>query len=245
MDQLKVQAVLDWPLPKTVKVVRGFLGVAGYYCRFIRNFFTVAAPLTALLKKEAFRWNDATAQAFRALQQALTMAPVLQLPDFDRDFIVECNASGSGVGVVLHQGAGSVAFFSRPISVLHAKLAAYERELIGLVQAVRHWRPYLWGRRFLIHTDHRSLRFLLDQRLTTIPQHHWASKLLGFDFVVEYKPGALNVVADVLSRRDEPSVATIALSAPQFSLFDDIRQEINADIDLSLLRDAIRGGAKR
>jgi hypothetical protein len=172
------------------------------------------------------------------------MLPVLQLLDFDRDFIVESDASGSSVGAVLYQGAGLVAFFSRAISTCHAKIAAYERELIGPVQAVRHWRPYHWGRRFLIRTDHRSLRFLLDQRLTTIPQHHWTSKLLRFDFVVEYKPGVLNVVADALSRRDEPSAVTKALSAPQFSLFDEIRQEINVDSDLSTLQDAIRGGAK-
>ena len=84
----------------------------------------------------------------------------------------------------------------------------------------------------------------LDQRLTTIPQHQWASKLLGFDFVVEYKPGAMNVVADALSHRDEGQGELLALSAPQFSLFDDIRQEINGDIVLSQLHDAIRGGAK-
>lgn len=97
---------------------------------------------------------------------------------------MECNASGSGLGAVLHQGTGLVAFFSKLTASRHAKLAAYERELIGLVQAVRHWRPYLWGRRFLIRTDHCSLRFLLDQRLSTVPQHQWASKLLGFDFGV-------------------------------------------------------------
>jgi hypothetical protein len=244
MDKIKVQAVLDWPVPSSAKAVRGFLGLAGYYRRFIRNFGAIAAPLTALLKKEGFRWNDDAAAAFRALQQALTTAPVLQLPAFDRDFIVECDASGTGMGAVLHQGAGPLAFFSKPIAPRHAKLAAYERELIGLVYAVRHWRPYLWGRRFVVRTDHRSLRFLLDQRLTTIPQHQWASKLLGFDFVVEYKPGALNVVADALSRRDECPLASSALSAPQFQLFDDLRQEINGDVELSQLRDAIRGGAK-
>jgi hypothetical protein len=82
------------------------------------------------------------------------------------------------------------------------KIAAYERELIGLVQAVRHWRPYLWGRPFVVRTDHYALKFMLDQRLSTIPQHHWISKLFGFDFRVEYRPGRLNTVADALSRRD-------------------------------------------
>jgi len=93
-----------------------------------------------------------------------------------------------------------------------------------------------------VRTDHRSLRFLLDQRLTTIPQHQWASKLLGFDFVVEYKPGSLNVVADALSRREEHSSELAALSAPRFEVFDQLRQEINGNSNLSALRDAIRGG---
>jgi hypothetical protein len=174
----------------------------------------IAAPLTALLRKDGFRWNVDVEGAFRALQQALTTAPVLQLPTFDREFIVECDTSGSGFGAILHQGADAVAFFSKPIAPRHAKLAAYERELIGLVQAVRHWQPYLWSRRFVVRTDHRSLRFILDQRLTTIPQHQWVSKLLGFDFVVEYKPGAQNVVADALSRRDKLSGELLSLSTP-------------------------------
>ena len=122
---------------------------------------------------------------------------------------------------MLHQGTGAIAFFSRAIAPRHAKLAAYERELIGLVQAVKHWRPYLWGREFVVRTDHQSLKYLLDQRLSTIPQHHWVAKLLGFDFRVEYKPGAANVVADALSRRDEEASATMAvLSTPSFALFD-------------------------
>jgi hypothetical protein len=114
----------------------------------------------------------------------LTAALVLQLPDFDREFIVECDTFGSGFGAVLHQGMGPVAFYSKQIAPWHTKLAAYERELIELVLAVRHWCPYLWGHPFFIRIDHFSLKFLLDQKLSTIPQHQWASKLLGFDFCV-------------------------------------------------------------
>ena len=108
------------------------------------------------------------------------------MPDFDSPFVVDCDASGTGFGAVLQQGDGPLAFFSRPFAARHHKLAAYERELIGLVQAVRHWRPYLWGRSFRVRTDHYSLKFLLDQRLSTVPQHQWISKLFGFDFTVEY-----------------------------------------------------------
>ena len=120
--------------------------------------------------------------SIRATEIVLSTAPVLQLPDFNKLFIVECDASSVGFGAVLHQEAGPTAFFSRMIAPRHAKLAAYERELIGLVTAVKHWRPYLWGRTFIIRSDHYSLKYILDQRLSTIPQHQWVSKLLGYDF---------------------------------------------------------------
>lgn len=106
----------------------------------------------------------------------------------------------------------------------HHALAAYEWELIGLVHVVRHWRPYLWGCRFLIKTDHYNLKYLLDQRLATIPQNHWVGKLLCFDFTVEYKSGAMNTVADALSRCDTKEGALLALLAPRFDFIDNLRQ---------------------
>jgi len=172
MDPAKVQAIHDWPVPRSARAVRGFLGLAGYYRKFVHNFGSVAAPLTALLKKEGFSWTDAAAAAFDALKAAVTSAPILAMPDFAKDFVVECDASSHGFGAVLIQDAHPIAFFSRPVAPRHRSLAAYERELIGLVHAIRHWRPYLWGRRFLVKTDHYSLKYLLDQRLATIPQHH-------------------------------------------------------------------------
>jgi hypothetical protein len=214
MDPAKVQAIIDWPTPRSPRAVRGFLGLAGYYRKFVHNYCTIAAPLTGLLKKEAFVWDDATATAFATLKAAVTSTPVLAMPDFAKLFIVECDASTSGFGAVLVQEGHPVAFFSRPVAPRHQSLAAYERELIGLVQAVRHWRPYLWGRRFVVKTDHYSLKYLLDQRLATIPQHHWVGKLLGFDFSVEYRSGATNVVADALSRRDHDDGELLAISAP-------------------------------
>ncbi|WVZ49645.1 hypothetical protein U9M48_000985 [Paspalum notatum var. saurae] len=140
-------------------------------------------------------------------------------------FVVDCDASGSGFATVLHQGSGPIAFFSRPFAARHLKLAAYERELIGLVQAVRHWRPYLWGRQFVVRTDYFALKFLLDQRLSTVPQHHWISKLFGFDFTVEYRPGRFNVVADALSCQDVEEMAAAAVTGPSFQLYDSLRLE--------------------
>jgi hypothetical protein len=138
MDPAKVQAIFDWPVPRSARAVRGFLGLAGYYRKFVHNYGTVAAPLTALLKKDGFAWDDQAAAAFGALKAAITSAPVLAMPDFTKTFVVECDASSHGFGAVLVQEGHPVAFFSRPIAPRHRALAAYERELSGLVQAVRH-----------------------------------------------------------------------------------------------------------
>jgi hypothetical protein len=210
-----------------VRAVCAFLGLASYYRRFIRDYDDITTPLTKLLCKDGFRWMAEAEASFGALQQALTHAPVLQLPAFDRPFAIECDALGLGFGVVLHQEVGPVAFFSRQIAARHAKLVAYERELIGLIQAVRHWRPDLWGLTFVVKTVHYSLKYLIDQRLSTIPQHQWVSKLLGFDFRVEYIPGASNTVADALSLRDtEEGSELTPLSTPMFQLFTDLHMPV-------------------
>jgi hypothetical protein len=233
MDAEKVAAVAAWPQPRSARGLRGFLGLAGYYRKFIREFGLIAAPLTRLLRRDAFTWDDDAKAAFEALKGALTSGSVLQMPDFSKPFVVDCDASGVGFGAVLHQTAGPLAYFSKPFVTRHLKLAAYERELIGLVQAMRQWRPYLWGCHFRVRTDHYSLKFLLNQRLSTVPQHQWISKMFSFDFSVEYRSGRLNTVADALSRRDTEEVALsstgavgaglYALSGPSFTLLDAVR----------------------
>jgi hypothetical protein len=189
MDIDKVEAVRPWPLPRIVCTVRGFLGLTGHYRKFIHSYSEITAPLTQLLKWEAFRWTPVADLAFTTLKATLMMTPVLLLPDFSKAFVVDCNASGSRIGVLLDQGAGPIAFFSHTIVPHHSKLAAYERELIRLIKAVCHWRSYLWSCEFIIRTYHFSLKYLLDQRLSTIPQHNWVSKLFWYQFTVEFKPG--------------------------------------------------------
>jgi hypothetical protein len=244
MDPAKVQAIFDWPVPRSAQAVRGFLGLAGYYRKFVPNYGTVAAPLTTLLKKDGFAWDDKAAAAFGALKATVTSAPVLTLPDFTKTFVVECDASSHGFGAVLTQEGHPVAFFSRPIAPRHQALAAYERELIGLVQAVRHWRSYLWGRCFVVKTDHYSLKYLLDQRLSTIPQHHWAGKLLGFTFTVEYRSGATNVVVDALSRRDTEESGLLAISAPHFDFITRLRQAQAMDPALAAIHEGVGVGTR-
>jgi hypothetical protein len=136
MDPAKVQAIQEWSAPRSARAVRGFLGLAGYYRKLVHNYGAIAAPLTALLKEEGFSWGDVAAAAFTTLKAAVTSAPVLAMPDFAKLFTVECDASTLGFGAVLVQEGHPVAFFSRPVAPRHRSLAAYERELIGLVQVV-------------------------------------------------------------------------------------------------------------
>jgi hypothetical protein len=121
----------------------------------------------------------------------------------------------------------------------HRSQATYERELISLVQAVQHWRPHLWGRRFIVKTDHYILKYLLDQRLATIPQHHWVGKLLGFDFSVEYRSGATNVIADALSHRDNEEGEVLAISAPRFDFIERLRHAQATDPALVAIHDEV------
>jgi hypothetical protein len=168
-------------------------------------------PLTALLKGAEFSWTPQAASAFQALKKALVSVPLLWLPNFSKHFYVDCDALGSGFGAMQHQGEGIVAYFNRTVAPRHAKLSPYERESIGLVKVVRNWQPYLWGRSFTVRTDHRSLKYILDQHLTTIPQHTWVTKLFGYDLDVVYHPGKQNAAAYALSRQDEETFSIHAL----------------------------------
>lgn len=160
-DPSKVEAMLKWPKPINITALHGFLGLTSYYRRFVKDYGKIAESLTQMLHKNKFIWTTQSEMAFEQLRAAMTQAPVLALPDFCQVFIVVCDTSEVGVRAVLQQEGRPVSFFSRPFSRHHMKLPAYEKELIGLAKAVRHWRSYLWGRRFVVRTDHCSLKFLL------------------------------------------------------------------------------------
>ena len=145
VDQMKVKTVLEWPMPKSIKGLRGFLGLTGYYRKFIKNYGKVAKPLTDLLKKGAFSWNEEAQQAFEQQRLLITEALVLALLDFSKSFAIECDASGKGIGVVLLQESKPIAYFSKVLADRTAAKSTYEKELIALVLSVQHWRPYLLG----------------------------------------------------------------------------------------------------
>jgi hypothetical protein len=182
VDPSKVTSVVNWPVPKNVKGVRGFLGLTGYYRKFIRDYGKIAKPLTELTKKDGFTWNEGAQTAFEELKVKLTTAPVLALPNFAKDFVIECDASGGGVGAILMQDKRPIAYFSKALGVRNLTKSAYEKELMAVVLAINHWRPYLLGRRFIVSTDQKSLKQLLQQRIVTAEQQNWTAKLLGYDF---------------------------------------------------------------
>ncbi|KAD4178089.1 hypothetical protein E3N88_26680 [Mikania micrantha] len=220
-----VAAVESWPVPSNVREVRGFLGLTGYYRRFIRGYGIIARPLTNLTKKEGFLWSEAALQAFNTLKQALMTAPILCLPDFSKTFTVECDASSEGVGAILTQDKHPIAYFSKGFSPSNRLKSAYDRELLALVLAVQKWNHYLMGHHFLIKTDHYTLKFLLEQRVTTTEQQRLLLKLMPYDFSIIHRSGSENKGADALSRRPQ----LFAISLPHCLDIADIRAALEHD----------------
>lgn len=184
MDPDKVKAELDWPVPVNAKEVRGFLGLTGYYHQFIKDYGKLAQPLTMLTKKEGFFWGQNQVKAFECLKQCLSSFPILTLPDFTKEFFIDCEASGQGFGAVLMQDCQPIAYFSKALSAGTLSKSVYEKEIMALALSIQHWQHYLLGRSFKVYTDHRSSKHLLQQRLTTTDQQCWLAKLMGFQFEV-------------------------------------------------------------
>lgn len=142
-DPKKIEAMQSWPTPKNVRQLRGFLGLTGYYRKFIRNYGEICKPLTIQLKKNAFSWNEEADKAFQTLKEALCSAPVLAMPYFNQPFILETDASDKGMGAVLMQGKRPIAFLSKALGVRNQGLSTYEKEFLALLTAVQKWRHYL------------------------------------------------------------------------------------------------------
>ena len=202
VDQAKVEAIHSWPVPCTVTQVRSFLGLAGFYRRFVKDFSTIAAPLHELTKKGAtFTWAAAQQDAFNTLKDKLTHAPLLQLPDFNKTFELECDASGIGLGGVLLQEGKPVAYFSEKLSGPSLNYSTYDKELLALVRTLETWQHYLWPKEFVIHSDHESLKHIRSQAKLNRRHAKWVEFIESFPYVIKHKKGKENIIADALSRR--------------------------------------------
>ncbi|WVZ52838.1 hypothetical protein U9M48_003857 [Paspalum notatum var. saurae] len=208
VDPSKVSTVTNWKVPEIPKEVRGFLGLAGYYRRFIKKISRIAKPMTSLLEKDAeFRWTNAQQAAFDELKKRLTTAPVLTLPDQQKKFIVYCDASRDGLGCVLMQEGKVIAYASRQLRKHEVNYPTHDLELTAVVHALKIWRHYLYGQRCEIYTDHKSLKYIFTQNELNMRQQRWLELIKDYDMKIHYHPGKANVVTDALSRKSYANMA--------------------------------------
>jgi transposase InsO family protein len=208
VQDYKVKAVKNWPRPESKTQVKSFLGLTGYYRKFIAGYSQIALSLTELTKQSvAFDWKEEHQLAFDRLKEALVQAPVLAHPDPTKPYYIHTDASGFAVSAVLSQDLGQgrqpVAFFSRKMNEAERRYPVHEQELLAIVLAMQEWRCYLYGSPHSVHilTDHRSLQWISTQPTLSQRQARWVEMLSEFSFRIEYIPGKENRVADALSRR--------------------------------------------
>ncbi|KAK1424203.1 hypothetical protein QVD17_19524 [Tagetes erecta] len=203
VDPSKIEAVKKWEAPRTPTEIRQFLGLAGYYRRFIKNFSKVAQPLTLLTRKyQKFVWGEEQEEAFQTLKDKLCHAPILALPEGTDDFVVYCDASHQGLGCVLMQRDKVIAYASRQLNDNEKRYTTHDLELGAVVFALKIWKHYLYGTKCVIYTDHKSLRHIFDQKTLNMRQSRWIELLNDYDCEIRYHPGKANVVADALSRKE-------------------------------------------
>lgn len=212
-DPNKIKAIQEFPVPRNSKNIKQFLGLTGYYRRFIPSFSKVAKPLTDLLKKDKnFEWTTPHMSAFEDLRDALCKEPILQYPDFEKPFILTTDASGYAIGALLSQGdIGKdlpIAYASRTLNDAETRYSPTERELLALVYAVKHFRPYIYRHQFTLVMDHKPLEWLNSVSDPTSRLMRWRLKLAEYDYQIKYKPGKKNKNADALSRNPITEIKT-------------------------------------
>ncbi|GJR73760.1 hypothetical protein Tco_0086125 [Tanacetum coccineum] len=202
VDPAKIEAVKNWTSPTTPTEVRQFLGLAGYYRRFIEGFSKIAKPLTKLTQKnKSYIWGEEQESAFQLLKQKLCEAPILALPEGNDNFVVYCDASLQGLGAVLMQREKVIAYASRQLKPHEENYTTHDLELGAVIFALKIWRHYLYGTKCTVFTDHKSLQHILRQKELNMRQRRWLELLADYDCEICYHPGKANVVADALSRK--------------------------------------------
>jgi hypothetical protein len=231
VDFSKVEAVVNWARPTSVHEIRSFLGLAGYYRRFVEGFSKLAAPLTKLTKKnEAFIWLEDCERSFQELKHRLILAPVLTLPSKTGGFVIYSDASYKGLGCVLMQNRKVIAYASRQLKVHERNYPTHDLEFAAVVFTLKIWRHYLYREHCEIYADHKSLKYLFTQKELNMHQRRWLELLNDYDCSINYHPGKANVVADARSRK-----TTVGRVAAMFIT----QKELLLDIDRAGIEMAI------
>ena len=190
--------------------MRSFLGLAGYYRRFVKGFSITAAPMTRLLQKNVkFELSEKFQRIFDKLKAFLTEAPVLTQPTYGKEYVIFSDASLNGLGCVLMQEGKVVTYASRQLKPHEKNYPTHDLELAAIVFALKIWRHYLYGEKFFIYTDHKSLKYLPSQRELNLRQRRWMEFIKDYDCVIDYHPRKANVVADALSRKTMQTLRTL------------------------------------
>ncbi|KAJ0735706.1 putative nucleotidyltransferase, Ribonuclease H [Helianthus annuus] len=240
VDESKVAAVQNWPTPTTITEVRSFHGLASFYRRFIPHFSSIMALVTDCMKGKTFVWTDEAELAFQVVKEKLTTALILVLPNFSQVFELHTDASKVGIGGVLSQGGRPVAYFSEKLTGPKLRYNTYDQEFYAVVQAVKHWRHYLFQKEFVLFTDHDSLRHIRTQDKVSHKHGRWLAFLEKFTFVVKHKTGVSNRVADALSRRSNLLVS-MRVDVPGLEV---IREQLAIDPYFSVILQDVETGQK-
>ena len=232
VDPVKIEAILIWKPPRNVTEVRSFLGLVGYYRRFVQGFSVIASSLTRLLRKGVkFEWDDKCQSSFKRLKEILVEAPVLIQPTSGRDYTVYSDALRIGLGCVLMQDGKVVAYASRQLKPHEQNYPTHDLELAAVVFALKFWRHYLYGEKFRIFTDHKSLKYLLTQNDLKLRQRRWLELFKDYDCIIDYHPGKTNVVENALSRK---MISALTLEIFDWRLATDgaLLAQLNVILDL-------------
>ncbi|KAL0447840.1 UNVERIFIED_CONTAM: Retrovirus-related Pol polyprotein from transposon.6 [Sesamum latifolium] len=209
-DPSKVKAIMEWKIPKNATEVRSFLGLAGYYRRFVEGFSIIVGPFTKLLRKGvAFQWTEQCQQSFDELKRRLTSTPILVLPSGSDGYVVYIDASKQDFGCVLMQNGKVIAYASRQLRPHELNYPTHDLELAAIVHALKIWRHYLYGEKFQIFTDHKSLKYILTQKELNLRQRRWIELLKDYDCTIDFHPRKTNMVVDALSRKSSSTLANL------------------------------------